>query len=354
MNHYDNGEANGNGSGSASDAPIEIFSTCPSSSSFTSGEAYLRDVVDVARWSDRYGCKGMLVYTDNGLVDPWLVSQVVLQNTDHLCPLVAVQPAYLHPYAVAKMVATFGYLYGRQIYLNMVAGGFKNDLLALNDATPHDKRYDRLVEYTAIIRDLCAGAGPVTFQGEFYQVDKLKLAPPLPPDLAPGIFVSGSSDAGLAAAKKLGATAIQYPKPPRDYEAQPPDDAVNSGIRVGVIAREDEGEAWRVAYERFPVDRKGQLMQQLAMRTSDSSWHKQLSQLGETPVGEDNPYWLVPFQNYKTFCPYLVGCYERVASELAGYIAVGYKRFILDVPANVDELHHINTTFELASRQGAV
>jgi alkanesulfonate monooxygenase len=349
MNHYDNG----NGSGSASDAPIEIFSTCPSSSNFTNGEAYLRDVVDVARWSDRYGCKGMLVYTDNGLVDPWLVSQVVLQNTDHLCPLVAVQPVYLHPYAVAKMVATFGYLYGRRIYLNMVAGGFKNDLLALNDTTPHDKRYDRLVEYTTIIRDLCAGAGPVTFRGEFYQVDKLKLTPPLPPALAPGIFVSGSSDAGLAAAKKLGATAVQYPKPPAEYEEQPPDDAIDSGIRVGVIAREDEAEAWRVAYERFPVDRKGQLMQQLAMKTSDSSWHKQLSQLGETPVGEDNPYWLVPFQNYKTFCPYLVGSYECVANELARYIAVGYKRFILDVPASVDELHHINVTFEAASKQGA-
>ena len=64
-------------------------------------------------------------------------------------------------------------------YLNMVAGGFKNDLEALNDSTPHDQRYDRLTEYTTIIMQLLSSASPVTYEGEFYRVSKLKLAPPL-------------------------------------------------------------------------------------------------------------------------------------------------------------------------------
>src|SRR2546429_6744470 len=51
----------------------------------------------------------------------------IIQNTTRLCPLVAVQPIYIHPYAVAKLVASFGHMYGRRIYLNMVAGGFKKD-----------------------------------------------------------------------------------------------------------------------------------------------------------------------------------------------------------------------------------
>src|SRR2546429_3959262 len=90
----------------------------------------------------------------------------IIQNTTRLCPLVAIQPIYMHPYAVAKMVASFGHLYGRRIYLNMVAGGFKNDLTALNDLTPHDKRYERLIEYTLIIRELLAGAAAVSHEGE--------------------------------------------------------------------------------------------------------------------------------------------------------------------------------------------
>ena len=34
----------------------------------------------------------------------------------------------MHPFAVAKKIATFGWLYGRRTYLTLVAGGFKKDL----------------------------------------------------------------------------------------------------------------------------------------------------------------------------------------------------------------------------------
>jgi alkanesulfonate monooxygenase SsuD/methylene tetrahydromethanopterin reductase-like flavin-dependent oxidoreductase (luciferase family) len=76
-----------------------------------------------------------------------------------LCPLPAIQPVYTHPYAVAKAVTTLAYLYGRR-YLNMIAGGYTNDLLALNDLTLHDKRYARLIEYTMIIKELLASESP--------------------------------------------------------------------------------------------------------------------------------------------------------------------------------------------------
>jgi alkanesulfonate monooxygenase len=121
---------------------IDVFSTCPQSSDHDA-ETYARRVIDVARWSERQGCRGILVYTDNRLVDPWLVSQIIVQNTSALCPLVAVQPVYMHPYTVAKIVASLGHLYRRRVFLNMVAGGFKNDLNALSDPTPHDERYER-------------------------------------------------------------------------------------------------------------------------------------------------------------------------------------------------------------------
>jgi alkanesulfonate monooxygenase len=323
---------------------IDIFSTCPPSLG-VDGAAYVQRVAEVARWSEEAGCKGILVYSDNSLVDPWLLSHIIIQQTTSLCPLVAVQPVYMHPYWVAKQLTSFANLYGRRFYLNMVAGGFVNDLEALNDTTPHDKRYARLIEYTTIIKRLLASPAPLTFVGEFHSVVKLKLSPPLPDALAPGVFVSGSSDAGIAAAKVLGATAVKYPKP-ADQEEFPPADLARAGIRVGIIAREHEAEAWAVARERFPEDRKGQLTHQLAMKVSDSAWHKELSTInGEA---EQSPYWLVPFQNYKTMCPYLVGSYETVACELARYIARRCRTFILDVPYNRDELGHITLSFNRA------
>ena len=325
------------------DAPLEVFSTCPPSTG-ADHDAYLRQVIDVARWSERQGCKGILVYSDNSQFDAWLLSHVILQHTSALCPLVAVQPIYMHPYTVAKTLTSIGCLFGRRMYLNMVAGGFKNDLIALDDTTPHDRRYERLEEYVRIIRQLLEG-GAVTFEGEFYRVDKLKLTPSLAADLLPGLFVSGSSDAGVAAARNIGATAIKYPKPASEEDVSR--DVADCGIRVGIIARQTEREAWDVAHARFPEDRRGQLTRQLASKVSDSVWHKQLS---EPPAheGETSPYWLVPFQNYKTMCPYLVGSYEQVAEELARYINAGYRTVILDVPPSEDELTHTFAAFEAA------
>jgi len=327
---------------------LKVFSTAPQSSA-VDGESYIQNVIDVARWSEEAGCEGILVYTDNSLVDPWLVSQMIIQHTTRLCPLVAIQPVYMHPYSVAKMVSSLGHLYGRRIYLNMVAGGFRNDLAALHDITPHDKRYARLVEYTIIIRELLRSSAPISYQGEFFIVDKLRMTPPLPPELFPGILVSGSSDAGLAAAQTLGATAVKYPQPP-DRETDCSREMLDSGIRVGVISRGQEDEAWAVAHSRFPVDRKGQLTHKLAMKTSDSAWHKQLSQMANSVEEPSGPYWLVPFENYKTFCPYLVGSYERVAAELARYVERGYLTIVLDIPPTKEELEHIKMVFDRAEQ----
>jgi len=328
------------------DKEVEIFSTCPRSDMAVSGTEYLRNVENVARWSEQAGCKGILVYSDNSMLDPWLVSERILRATEALCPLVAVQPIYMHPYSAAKMVATLGFLYGRRIYLNMIAGGFKNDLVSLDDTTPHDKRYRRLEEYTSLILQLLSTGGPVTFEGEFYKVDKLTLKHPLSPELMPGVFISGSSEAGMQSARTIGAVAIQYPRPASECSAEPPSHDVECGIRVGIIARDDEDEAWKIAESRFPMDRKGEITHQLAMKISDSQWHNQLSQTAEGSRDHRSAYWLRPFETYKTFCPYLVGSYAQVSEELARYFSIGFRTVILDIPPNQDELQHVGIAFE--------
>src|SRR5262245_3277063 len=249
------------------DHRVKLFSTAPQSINHQPDE-YLRRIADIARWSEACGCEGVLVYTDNRILDPWLVSQVVVENSERLAPLVAVQPAYMHPYTVAKMVTSIGFLYRRRVYLNMVAGGFTNDLAGLGDSTPHDRRYERLVEYTSIVRGLLASANPLTVDGEFYKVTNLRLHPPLGHELIPGIIVSGSSEAGSQGAEAMGAIAIEYPKPPSET-ISPVARHVECGIRIGIVAREKSAEAWRVARARFPEDRKGQIKHQVAMATSD-------------------------------------------------------------------------------------
>jgi alkanesulfonate monooxygenase len=330
-----------------------IISTCPPVTD-QGWSDYAQTVRTVARWSEENGCAGILIFADNRQADPWVLSQLILESTAQLAPCPAVQPAYMHPFAVANHLATFGHIWGRRFFLNMVAGGFRNDLLALGDPTSHDRRYERLVEYTHVVQGLLRGGEAVTLDGEFFSVRNLKLDFPLPENLQPETFISGSSEAGQAAARAIGATPVCYPEPPGEDAGPPPGVKTGAGIRVGIIARDDADEAWQVAYRRFPPSREGQLTRQLADRVSDSVWHKRLSAMARDRRIERSPYWLVPYQNYKTMCPYLVGSYDEVGDELARYIELGYETFILDVPPSEEELRHTHVAFQRTTRGAAV
>lgn len=329
-------------------ASLQLFVTCPQSKD-EPADGFHDRVVDVARWSERAGYTGILIYVDPPLVDPWIVSQLIIASTRRICPFIAVQPVYTHPYAVAKMVASIAHIYGRRVMLNMVAGASRQHLVALGDETPHDDRYERLIEFTVILKRLLAGER-VSSSGTYYRLKNVTLAPPLPPELMPEIFVSGSSAAAGRAAKALDSTLIKQPKPAGEESGTASLNGWKAlGLRLGVIVRPDEDAAWRIARARFPEDRRGQVTHSLAMKLSDSEWHRRLGVLGATQVSASNPYWLGPFENYRTFCPYLVGSYDVVAAELARYLRLGFETFVLDIPGSEEDFAHTAVAFERAA-----
>lgn len=279
---------------------IEIFSTCPRSNSVARSR-YLEYVADVARWTERAGWSGVLVSSDNSLVDPWIVAQVIARSSDALRPLVAVQPAYVHPYWVAKQVASFAYLYGRRLALDMNAGGPDQDLDALGDTAPRDRRIARLIEYTRIVTELLETGGPLTVDGAFYRTVNLRLAPPMPKSLLPEVIVSGPPDLDVGVGRRA--------------------------VRIGIIARDRTDHAWTIARSRFPEDRIDYV-------------HR-----------DESPYWMTPFHRYRTMCPYLVGTYDTIAREVGRYLSLGSGAFILDVPSDPGELEHINVAFARVSGQ---
>src|SRR2546430_3281404 len=352
MPNPDNGSQHSGSGIRSSQMDVKIFSTCPPLGSIPTAE-YSKAVADAARWSEKYGCTGMLVYTDNSQVDPWLVSQIIIQSTLRLGPLVAVQPVYMHPYTVAKMLCSLSVLYGRRIHLNLVAGGFKNHLTALNDPTPHDERYERLIEYATIIKGLLVDEDAITFQGKCYRVDKLKMTPPLPHALFPGVLISGSSEAGLFAARLLGAVPILYAKPAKDSASTAVNTGGHFGIRIGVIARPSEEEAWKEAHQKFPEEKKGKMIHGLAMKVSDSVWHHELSRTLEENKTARSCYWLAPFENLKTLFPFLGGRYQQVGEGLRRSLGLRYRQSNGHVTSSVQRLHPATNAFQLAWRSGA-
>lgn len=320
--------------------PITVYTTCPSSHGVEAG-AYRRRAAEVARWTESHGCRGLLVYTDNTLIDPWSAAQHLLAETGSLVPMVAVQPVYMHPYTVARMISSLAFLHGRRVDLNLVTGGFQGHLAALGDELGHDARYDRLVEYAGLLRRLLEQDRPVSHDGPHYRLARASVEPALPPGLRPRIFVSGSSEACRAAQETLGATRLSYPQWLEAPDWDP--EHLSGGMRVGVIARDTAEEAWRVAHERFPPDPSGARLHQVAARMVESQWHRTLSAAGTV---RGLPYWQHPFRTYRTFCPYLVGSHSEVGEILGRYFETGVRTVILDVPVEEADLVHTRIAFE--------
>jgi len=70
---------------------------------------------------------------------------------------------------------------------------------------------------------------------------------------------------------------------------------------------------------RFPEDRKGSSRSQLAMKVSDSSWHRQLSDLGKSGVDEPESLLAGAVPELQSRLSYLVGSYDRVAGEVCRF-----------------------------------
>ena len=326
---------------------LHVYSTCPHRLE-AGGATYAAAVADAARWSEEAGYEGMLIYAANEApADPWLLAQIVVQATRGLSPLVATNPLYMHPFTAAKLVASIASLYGRRTDLNLIAGGFANDLAAFADATDHDGRYRRLSEYVAILEALLQADRPVSFAGEFYRTDRMKLAAPPPAELRPRLFVSGSSSASFDFAHLVGAISLHYPTFAEEDEPEAASD-LQSGVRLGIVTRPDGEAAWRVARARFPNDRRGEVRHMLAMSVSDSVWHKRLSALDECAEAAPNPFWLGPFQNDQDYAPYLVGDYDTVGKALALLIRGGRRWFIVNAPPDADEAQHVRAAFARA------
>jgi alkanesulfonate monooxygenase len=325
---------------------LHLIGTCPGIGSGRKSKDFLGAISSVAGWADRDGWEAVLIYSDNRQADPWLVAQVVAERTRQLRPLVAVQPLYAHPFTAAKSVLTITHMYGRQVCLNMVAGSFPRDLDTLRDTTPHDRRYDRVVEYANIIRDLFRNPGLLSFAGDFYQVKNLQLAPKVDSALWPVFTISGSSGAGLNAAHKIGARAIQYLRPASEYGHEPFDKGLGHGTRLGVVARESHEEAWAVALRRYPDNPEGAEIREIAASVSDSVWVKELSR--DVPVRTGHPYWLGPYKNYYAACPFLVGSTREVVAELVKYIRLGITTFLLEQPEDEEDSARVTEIFKAA------
>ncbi|MGM4964381.1 LLM class flavin-dependent oxidoreductase [Tardiphaga sp. 1201_B9_N1_1] len=211
----------------------------------------------LARAVDHLGFTGALLAT--GSHDAWVQGASLIPFTDNFQHLVAAHPPLLAPTLLAKMITTFDQFSKGRLRVNIVNGDAK--LMAQNGVhLSHDERYAYTDEYLTVLTGLLRGE-TVNFKGRHIHVVDAGL--PLPPyQRRVPLWFGGSSPAAHEVAAKHIDTYLSWGETPSQAETKIREvkhlatrhgrtDKISFGIRLYVIVRETEAEAWAAAQDLY-------------------------------------------------------------------------------------------------------
>ncbi|EPD40100.1 FMNH2-dependent alkanesulfonate monooxygenase [Delftia lacustris] len=213
-------------------------------------------VKQVAIAADSLGYEGVLIPTGRSCEDPWVVASSLIPVTRRLKFLVAVRPGLHQPSLAARMAASFDRLSGGRLLINLVTGGDRAELEGDGVFLDHAERYEQSAEFIRIWREILERShegGTLDYEGEHLSVKGAKLLfPPLQKPYPP-VYFGGSSEAAHDLAAEQVDAYLTWGEPPAEVAKKIADvrekaarhgRSVKFGIRLHVIVRETEDEAW--------------------------------------------------------------------------------------------------------------
>jgi alkanesulfonate monooxygenase len=213
---------------------------------------YLRQI---AQATDQLGYNGVLLPTGAGCEDALVTAASLLPFTERLRFLVALRPGLTLPGEAARQYAALDRIGGGRTMVNLVCGGNPTDLAGDGLTLGHDERYAHAAEFLQIWRGMMAGER-VEFTGEYLASHGGRLLFPPVQAPHPPIYFGGSSPAGHALAAAQADTYLTWGEPPNQVAEKIADirqraaahgRTLRYGIRLHLIVRETEGEAWDAA-----------------------------------------------------------------------------------------------------------
>ncbi|MFO1419062.1 MAG: FMNH2-dependent alkanesulfonate monooxygenase [Methylotetracoccus sp.] len=311
---------------------------------------YLREIAQAV---DRLGYGGALVPTGLTCEDPWVVASSLIPVTEQLRFLLAVRPGVTSPTAAARMASTLDRLSGGRLLVNVVAGGDGAELAGDGIFLPHDARYALTAEFLQVWRRLMAGEA-VDFDGEHVRVKGARLAFPPVQAPHPPLYFGGSSHAAHALAAEHIDYYLSWGEPPLDVGKKIQDvqqraaawgRRVRFGLRVHVIVRETEQEAWNAADALIKhLDEATIAAAQRAFSRSDSEGQRRMARLhgGSRENLEVSPnLWAGVGLVRGGAGTALVGDPKTAAERLHEYAALGIDTFVLSGYPHLEEAYRV-------------
>jgi alkanesulfonate monooxygenase len=317
---------------------------------------YLRQVAAAV---DSLGYYGALLPTGRSCEDAWVTASSLIGETRRMRFLVAIRPGLISPTLAARMAATFDRLSNGRILINVVTGGDPVELAGDGVFEAHSDRYEITDEFLHIWRSILADRGEVNFEGKHLRVRGAKsifkaVQSPYPP-----LYFGGSSAVGIEVAARHVDYYLTWGEPPAQVAekiAAARDAAsrhgreLRFGIRLHVIVRETEEEAWADADRLIShLTDETVATAQATLTRQDSTGQRRMLELQKRSNGRRTREALEISPNLWAGVGLvrggagtaLVGSAERVASRMLEYHELGIETFILSGYPHLEEAYRV-------------
>jgi alkanesulfonate monooxygenase len=309
---------------------------------------YLRQIAQAA---DDLGYFGVLLPTGRSCEDSWVIASSLAPLTRQLRYLVAIRPGLMSPSVAARMTATLDRISEGRLLINVVTGGDPVENKGDGIFQAHDDRYAVTHEFLTVYKALLAGE-TVNFTGKHIRIEdgRLLFKPVQAPH--PPLYFGGSSGAGMDVAAQTIDKYLTWGEPPAqvaeklaaaDVAAKAKGRAFSYGIRLHVIVRETNAEAWAAADDLIKhLDDNTIAQAQAIFARMDSVGQQRMQQLhgGRRDKLEISPnLWAGVGLVRGGAGTALVGDAETAAARMKEYMALGIDTFILSGYPHLEEAY---------------
>jgi len=310
-----------------------------------------RYLAQIAQASDELGYAGVLLPTGRSCEDSWVVASSLAAMTDRLRFLVAVRPGLQSPTLAARMTATLDRISKGRLLINVVTGGDPVENRGDGIFLDHAQRYEVTDEFLDIYIRLLKGE-TVTHSGKHIQIENGSLIyPPVQTPLPP-LYFGGSSDVAQDIAARTIDKYLTWGEPPQQVgekiramrklsaaHGRP----LSFGIRLHVIVRETNAEAWAAADDLIKyLDDETVASAQKAFANYDSVGQQRMAALhgGRRDKLEVSPnLWAGVGLARGGAGTALVGDPETVAARMKEYMNLGIDTFIMSGYPHLEEAY---------------
>src|SRR3982075_1081691 len=244
----------------------------------------------VVKAAEQAGFEYLLIPVGSTCWEAWIAGALRAARAARIKPLIAAQPGYINPVLLAKMISTFDQMSGGRICVNLIAGQNESEVEGEGGRYPKEGGYALMEGEVSILKAPWPTRAPLTFEGRFHKLSGAHIRPrPLQQPFPKFYLGGGSRQAWEMSAKhsdvhlfwgdlpeRIAANIVEIRNMARQHGRE---NDIGFGMRLQVICREKEADAWEAAdvLVRHASERQKQEMKTLYNKSEANQGVQQLA-----------------------------------------------------------------------------